>query len=63
MSHYEVITRGEDGERVRTTVTEERVRELLARTSHKVDEAMRVLNENPGGQMNCTQGDYVTYVA
>lgn len=58
--NFEFIYRDGDGNKHTDGVNEERARELLAPTSHNVDEAIRVMVENPGGQMNCN-GGYLRY--
>lgn len=60
MKEYEFVYRDRDGNRHVEAVDEARARALLEPTSHNVDEAIRVMRENPMGQMNCN-GGYVRY--
>ena len=61
MSEFEFVYRNAEDERVVEAVDEEAARKLLAPVSRDVDEAVRIIRENPTGQMNC-EGGYLRYV-
>ena len=57
---YEYVWRDAKDQKRSVEVTEEQVRIMLIPTSHDVGEAIRVMQQNPGGQMQCI-GGYVRY--
>ena len=60
MSEFEFVFRDSEGNRHVADADETTARELLRTTSRDVDEALRVLRENPNGQMNC-EGGYLRH--
>lgn len=61
MSHFEYVYRNLAGDRIVKEVDETQARIILIPTARdNVDEAVRVMKENPGGQMQC-EGGYLRY--
>lgn len=62
MSRYVYVQRDREGKRTEETVGEETARQLLAHHSRNIEEALRIVQENPNGMLACI-GGYLRYEA